>query len=575
MSNATNRKSLIHNPALVKDVFSADDLPNVVLAADGVMRRPLELGIQYLVHASFEWPRILMPVTQPPEAVPNDVDYEVVITSIKGATQNVLMLMDGDDTPHIWGREVGTIRFEDVLVVDSSNGGAGRGTMLFDLVGQGPDEAPLNPQGGMFLATTGLLSFKSLGRLVDMRVGLVDSAFAFVEQGLVTRSNTAKFPQILTGMLNLQFAAMKAPMLSFQGQQSVLSITTGAITVRPTDSTFAIDSAATGTYEFLGVSYGGVAESGNFFRPGTSKAITGFANADIAFASVSDSAEDPGVDSTINFAGIQTFVRGQVVLIDGVGATYDGTFTIVRVAEDQKSFDINVAFVATDTGNVKITRVTSVANGLVVGETQTISGTTSYNQTSEVLFRVDDDNFDIPIAFVADDATGTVVSTGKDETTIGVGVSSCGQQPSSRSIGGCHVTNGTRTTALSTLVWTDLDLTGNLAVANSDIQRWSLTDTTTGELRYDGSAPFSGNILCTVTFLGFANQDSYSFRGLLNGVTHLEGIVASASTNQQSRALTLLVPVNDLVADDVVRIQVRNTTGNSDIIIRQLNFTIS
>lgn len=566
MTNVTDRKARLRDPSVVVEVFSAADLPDPITAPDGVTRVPLTLGVKYVIHNSFVWPRILVPI--------NPIEG-IVITEINSISQNVPMLFNGDSTPHFWGRDIGNFRIRSSALFDISNGGAGRGTVLFDLVGQGPDISVINPQGVLFLSETGIGGFLDMGRLVDVALASLESGWIFSERGLVVRSVVPAFGQILTTLFYFQVVPMTTPMLCYQGLQTTMSATSGNIRLTPTGSAFCVDSAATGTFEFLGLTYGGVATSGNFFRPDIAASITVFTNADIAFTSVQDSTINPGVDSTIRFAGIQTFVRGQVILVDGAGATYDGTHTIVRVSADQSGFDVNVTFAVTDTGNVKITRVTAVAHGLVGGETQTISGTTSYNQTSEILFRVDDDNFDIPIAFAADDATGTVSSTSKDAMTIDVSTLACGQQQDSKTIGGCHVTGGTNVTTLTNLTWTDFDLTGNLAVVNSNIQRWSLTDTVTGELTHDESKPFSGNLVCTITMSGFSSQDRYEFRAILNGTTHMDDIVVGTSTNQNTREITLQVPVNNLIATDTVRVQVQNTTGTDNIVIEELNLTIA
>lgn len=565
-TNLTNRLAVTHDPVDVVEVYSAADLPAMVLAGDGFMRTPYALAKKYIAKKTFVWPRFL---------IPTDPSPGPTFTEITSDHQGVTILIDGDETPHIWGRDIGNLRISNSILIDISNGGAGRGTVLFDLDGQGPDIAPVNPQGVLFLTTVGFGGFLEMGHTSDVAVSIDSSGWFFPERGLVIRGVEPSLGQLLATFTHVQAGPpMTTPMLTYQGFQSTMSANAGIVQLNAGDSDFHIDSASPGTYEFLGVTYQGSA-IGSFFRPDISKAITAFTNVDIVFDSVVDSTVNPGVDSTIEFSGIQKFVRGQNVFLEGDAvATYDGPHTIVRVAADQSSFDINVAIGATDTGNVKITRVTAVGHGLVKGETQTRTGSTSYNQTDEVLFRVNNDNYDIPQPHVADDGTGTVTSTGKNNMSLGVDVRACGSQQDSKTIGGCHVNGGSNTTALDASTWTDLDLTGNLAVANSNIQRFTLTNSTTGELRYDEDKPFSGNILCTITLQGFSSQDDYEFRGFLNDSVHLDGINPATSTNINLRAITLLVPVNNLVKNDLIRVQVQNTSGSDNVIIREMNFTV-
>ena len=428
-TNSTNIVPQTRNPAKFKEVRSvgggSGGLPDLILAPDGVMRVPLELGVKYVAHETFLWPPILWPKTP---------DTTLAFTEITSASQDVAMLVAGTPgVPHIWGRDVGNIRINNLVILDVT-GGPGFALELLDIVGQSVDLDPIQRQNALFIESSGLGAFKSLGRVVDMGVALLGAGW-FAERGMVVRSVNGNVRQVAPSFSMFSVGVpMKAPMLCYQGAQTSSLVSGASIALGPGDSSFCIDSAATGEYSFVQSPPG---PAGDFFRPDISKPITAFANVDIAFTGVSDSTVNPGVDTTISFSTTQKFVVGDTLLVEGASvATYDGLRTVLRVADDQKSVDINVAIGAATAGDIKITRVTAVGHGLVEGETQTRTGTTSYNQTDKILFRVDDDNYDISVAFVADDATGTVSSASKNEESPGVLTLACGSQPDSQHVSG-------------------------------------------------------------------------------------------------------------------------------------------
>ena len=354
MTNADNRQARLRDPAVLVDVFSAADLPDPIMAPDGVMRVPLGLGVKYVIHQAFVWPRLLAPPT--PSPVP-------VLTEIFGVSQNVLMLVAGDTTAHIWGRGIGNFRLNNVVAVDVSNGGLGFGSTLFDLTGIPPNIDPSKTANALFIVDFAVFAFGDVGRVVDMGVNIARSGWA-ATHGIVIRSLTFNsLGQIASNFPHLSLGVpMETPMLTYQGPQGRGALTLGTLALGPGDSSFNIDIAGTGDFVINnspGAEVPGV--SGNFFRPDISKPITVFDPADIAFASVQNSTIAPGVDSTIRFSTTQNkFVRGQVVRLKGdTGVTYDGLHTIVRVSPDQMGFDVAVVFGNTDTGNVQFTRTTN------------------------------------------------------------------------------------------------------------------------------------------------------------------------------------------------------------------------
>lgn len=563
--NITDRLPTTKDPLDIVDVYSADDLPAAITAADGVSRRPLRLSTTYIVHKDFTWPRLLLP---------KGTDFtKFQTTIIKGSRTSVIISMDGDTTPHIWGRDIGAFRINDVSVKDISNAGAGRGTVLIDIVG-----------GGSFSFFTmdfaGFLNFKNLGTLVDVGMQITSAGFdTNVEGGFVNRINPSPFGFKQSHAINLlrmiriaTDPAMKRPFIVFQGEPSTAVVSSNSVELQSGDHAFHIDSASTGIMDLLGNTYAGTT-GGNFFRPDISKSLTAMANADISITSFADSTANPGVDTTVNFGSIQKFTRGQVILIADEAA-YDGTRTIVRVADDQSSFDINVVFSTSGAGTLKITRVTSTAHGMVEGETHTISGTTSYNGTEKNLF-VTDNTFDIPVAFVADDATGTVVSTGRDEKSIDVSSIANGAQKDSKFIAFGEMNANATATTITDGTYAAIDVTGPFA-ANAVTERWTLTGATNGIFTYNGSKPFSGNLGAVINALKSGATANYRFTVSINGAVPVfaSAVFAPMEVRTTKVSTVLLAPVN-IVSGDTVQVMAAGDGTGDNLTITDFTLEIS
>ena len=506
--NTHDRVPLLKRPDKNVDVFSAADLPAAVTAPDGVSRVPLALNTRYHLHSTFVWPRCSWPV-----AVTPNVSFET--TDIVGVGGQKEIQIDGDDTPHFWGREVGLVQFLDISLVDVGNSGAGRSTRLFDFVGGGG-----NGLSFLVLDLVSIRSFKRLGDMVDMGLQISAVFQSDNEGGLVTRVNPSATAAHTYFFGNLYFIqkgnATIKPQIVFQGVVPSSTFSNGNLNQAAGDAAVMVDNVFSGKLDMVGNSYGGVA-SGDFFRSDVSQSLASMANADTAISAFADSAVNPGVDTSVSVVPGHGLTRGQTIRIGDAGAPYDGLHTIVRVAADEASFDINVAFTSTSTGNVKLTRVTTTAaNPIVNNERITISGTTSYNGTFKTVFQVGNNAFDIPVAFVADDATGTVVSTGQTEKTVGIDCTANGAQADSMALGfGQMNANSTATVIASTSTYQALDCSGLADDAVS--QRFTLTNTTNGIYTYNGNKPISARIGAEINVTKSGVTASYRFATSVNG----------------------------------------------------------
>lgn len=416
-TNATDRLPTTHNPARYKDIYQVSDWGTAITAPDGVSRVPFENPFTYRVHNDVELPRMLLPI------VVEATQFNFV--DIVAMNASVTLLFDGDATAHIWGRNVGSIRFIDIVLLDIGDSEAGEVTDAFDLVGFG--------SSSFFAMQFCVISgFRRTGHFVNMFQDLIDCELSGNLGGMVARDT-------FEGQTDHLFIAVVArhpmaggtpekPVYAFLGTQITNQVSASQIGLNAGQDFIYLDSDVSGAISIVNNQYGG-ADQGDFFATPDVEGITGQSNADIAFISV---AAGGAGESVITFAAIQDFVVGQIVLIKGdTGTTYDGLFGIISVSDDQKSFTIQVTFVATDSGNFKIVRHTFAGpNPYVRDATITVSGTTNYNGTLKIL-RETNTSFDLPQTFNGDDATGSATTNPKNNETVGIKAFSNGQQADS------------------------------------------------------------------------------------------------------------------------------------------------
>jgi len=491
--NITTQQAASKNPSII-DIYDESQMP-LTLAPDGVMRFTAALSTKYIIHPGVVFPRIEIPPFTSASA-PETIEFT---TSVQGQP----ILVSGSSTPHVWGRNISSVIFRNITFQDSTP----QTTNMFDLVGGAP-------VSGFVFINSVLLNFKQLGELVDVALNINNGLFLNFERGLVSNNNTAQFLTNYTAgrLANLTAVTTQSPALCFMGTQSTIGASISNIQLAVNDSAFCIDSASTGTIDIIGNSYDGVSA---FFEPNISNAITVFAEAQVTISSFSDSAANPGTHTDVNFASQISSVikKGQTILIADEAA-YDGLQVVTSVADDQLSAEIEVVFSTSGAGTLEQTQVTSTSNRLVRDQTNTISGTTSYNGATKVSQIVDNNNFIIPVAFVANDATGAVAATSKDSTSIGVTVALNGQAASSNV--------NTEASYTGSVAVTDIPVVDALVIINESTwagnQEERLTVSSDGFATYNGTFPVSikmdGNITlepATATkelSCQFARQDS-------------------------------------------------------------------
>lgn len=575
-TNSADRVPLVVDPDFFVQVFKTSQLPDPVFhEPTQVERHPIKLGVHYQFQKGIDVPPLLLP-TFVPGPTPQ-------FTEISSISQNAVMLFANASTPLFWGRGVGNFRLRNLLIQDS----LGFQSEVFDLTGVPRDVDPSGTANALFLVDVGILAFESLGRIVDMGANIERSGW-IARRGLVVRA----VDQNALGEVKINFThigapffpPMETPMITYQGPQNRALITAGTLALQPGAASFGIDSGddSTGDYVFAISPGAETPTSGNFFRADVSKAMSKFEEVDKDFLSVSDSSVAPGVHTTITFSTTQEFVHGDVVLVKGDSvSTYDGLHPVVRVSEDQKSIDINVAIGSDTAGKIKITRVTAVGHGLVGYETHTRSGTTSYNGTDKILFRVDDDRFDISVAFNGDDATGTVTSVSKNEKSVGIVVSNCGHQQPSRSVGAFHVDGNTNETVVGvgnqdvygTFGLDPLTVTGSTA-----IERFVFTDDVSGVVQFidDHDDVFAVNIDMSVS--NGNPPRVFEFSVFVDSgagfVENTHGLLRRTTLRQGDTQVVAIAGILPLKPNDKVMVKGRNKDSETNYLVEQMSFSL-
>lgn len=161
-----------------------------------------------------------------------------------------------------------------------------------------------------------------------------------------------------------------------------------------------------------------------------------------------------------------------------------------------------------------------------------------------------------------------------NETNPRVVVADSPPQKASMNIGFVTASGVAVETVISTIgVYVDLNLDFS-AVPGSSIELWSVTDTDTGEITYNGLDPFNGSIIATLTASSLGAADEFNFRAVKNGSPLIDDIMAGREIGNIAVSITLLAPVT---ADpgDTIRLQVANVDSTSNVTIRQISIQVT
>jgi hypothetical protein len=239
--------------------------------------------------------------------------------------------------------------------------------------------------------------------------------------------------------------------------------------------------------------------------------------------------------------------------------------------EPFKIGDTGSITVFADAGGGQVT-VTSAGHGLSNGDSVLITKTTNYDG-GYVISNVTTDTFEITATWVADDATGTWDSGSLDGKDVRMNVQDVSGAKDSQNIGSFFINNNAEPTAITVQGdWYDLDLNDS-AAESSNIERWKMTDPNNGELTYLGRETFSGQLFVNMSASSAGATQEFHWRVVVNGSPTSDAIVSARSTAGSTGNTTLIAPIV-VDTNDVVKVQVSNSEGTSNIIMRFVSVII-
>jgi len=547
----------LKDTTLLRNVHVPTDLGFLTTAPDNTNRVLLVGLTKYIFHRSM----LLPPIQLPP--VTGSVPFPTV--NFESANSGVVLSTDSTADPkaYIWGRNIGEFTIKDLTFLDIGNGGAGKVTKLFDLVGS-------SSISFFLLNNSVIIKYKNIGSIVNMIQIISGSLLSNNLRGFVNRTSLSDQSHRVIGLRTqiTDAVATQRPMLVYQGSPAATSINIGQFFLNSGDDIIELDSALDSVVEIVGNSYGGTTK-GNFFTP--SKAVSITAQADVGEDFVSVAAGVGG--SAITFAGVTDFVVGQVVLIKGAtSTTYDGLHPIIAVSDDQKVFTIAVSFVATDTGEFQMVKHTVASHEFSRDGTVTISNAPDYNETLKIL-RETDTTIVLPQKFTVDRNQGTATSNPKNETTVGVKALSNGANADSESIAFGNVNANTTATSITDGTYVVID--ASTLVSDAITERFTLTNAATGVWTYTGKNPFKGFLTGGLWAIKTGSTANYRFAMSINGAVPVFATAKYSPMEVKTTKISIpLEFVVNLVENDTIQIMVAGDGSANNITITDMRMGI-
>lgn len=458
---------------------------------------------------------------------------------------------------------------------------------IFDMKGLEPS-LPSTPSR-LFIFETGFIDFVEVGTIKDIVFSINTGGFAVgdggTDAGLILDS--VKECAVDNVRFNDWANASDTTFIRVQGDIGAMRI--GNCIFEPEGSNetlFDISPTLTSNSEILLIGNQNL-DSGPDFKVRNTGSIT----------SIADATTTGSITSVTNNSGVAVFndtghglVNFQTVVHSGFSeSTYNGTFYVTNATAntyevESKVGGTNLAYVSGDTGSWSagsITISTPTTTGLSGGTEVNIFNTINYDGGGYVYNIVSNTSFDISRTYssaetpsLAEWNSGSLLPT--DER---INSNSNVRIENTLPLAAITAQNTSMdATVINTInVFEDLDLTVGAtgqARALDGINRFSLTDNTNGEVRYDGTVIFTGVLVATIAFQAVSTTPNYVFRVLKNGsidVGTIRSEVAASST--QVGTVSVEVPIK-AVATDTFKIQVANTSSTVNLQIRGITLLI-
>ena len=315
---------------------------------------------------------------------------------------------------------------------------------------------------------------------------------------------------------------------------------------------------------------------GSFFLPSTkSGVIASIADKNQSGVSVTVVADDGGGKARFTSTAHDLAVGETVVHTTFSDSAYNGTYVITAVAAN--TYDINtITYTATGTGlfAADTVEVTDVAHGLVNGDTIWISGTIDYSY-GHTVFNKTNDTFEVTAVFVATE-TGTWSNASQTQQTPYVNTIRNGAQKDSTAHGeGALTGNATATTITLQDTFYDLNLGSPGLASGDDIELWTITNATTGAMRYDGLTPINLHYTGVVAASSTGGTQRFNYRLLKNGSPLPAPDNVDIPVEIKSAVVSSAILWSaEVEFGDVFKIQVENADGTSNITIDTLKIQI-
>ncbi len=260
---------------------------------------------------------------------------------------------------------------------------------------------------------------------------------------------------------------------------------------------------------------------------------------------------------------IQYFLlRNSIVTDFGSGIVIDDV--------DIAVFDLCIFQNSSDSGTDFIEGKTTVKSGVILQA----SGCSLKTQPTEYAFFLPSasDGAAIITNIFSVEAGRLFNPAGKDEQVNNIIAENNIGQKSSKSIGAMTAQgNGAATVINTPGVFEKLNLNA-LAVADIDIERWEIADTTTGGLRYIGESTFSGEGIATISSakVGGGGDIQVAFRFVVDGIDGYQQVTETRNTISETTVTKgFMVEPNQ-----VVEVEVANLTDTSDINVQDIRVSI-
>lgn len=446
----------------------------------------------------------------------------------------------------------------------------GNGAQLFDT------------ENGDFVFRSGQILFGGTGAIVGSAINggfRIDDMFTVgFSEGIVF--GTTPYG-LVTETIMVGAPGGSGTYISIIGDTGFFAMETGNVAITTaSESVFYIEPTIVGPVNIANTISTG---PGSFYESGDTGPIASFT--DVSTGNTAVSVTDDGGDALFTSAGHGLNVGETAEQTTFSESSYNGDHVVTEATTD--TYKLGLAYVSDDSGLFATTtcQVDDMGHGLSDTQTLSIFETINFGGGYRI-FNAQTDTFEITLgkAFPGSETTGNW-DTGSLEGSNSkrskyVDAFRNGAQPASSNIGSFVVGGNTEDTNIAEQgVFVDLNLNA-MAVEASDNELWTLIDSTTGAIRYDGLTPDSLNYhgLVAASSLGGAQQ--FDFRLLRNrdgeGFADLPSpddvdVPIGVGSALQSTPLGWAIEVEP---GDIYKLQVANMVGVFDIKINTLKIII-